>query len=134
MAHDRKLVLGAVALVKARVRNDMPAMAQIRDELEPLLVASGWFPNAPFRWVSLMIRYGLKTSHHPQFERISKKHGDLPIAVEVDTTHLLEIHTDPFLLKAFLKAITIHCLIAVGKKYKLPTQTLELELEAVNAA
>ncbi len=130
MAHNRKLVLGGVALVKAQLKNDCQAMAGVRDELESVLISSGWFPDAPFRWVGLIIRYGLKTESEPHYQPINKKHGDLPIAVEVDTNHLLEIHTDPERLKAFLKRVTIDCLLNVARRYELPTEALEHERAA----
>ena len=112
----------------------MPALNEIRNEVEALIKASSWFPNDHFQWVGLIIRYGIKTEPQPHLQPISKKHGDLPVAVEVDTHHLLEIQKDPVLLKAFLKAVTIHSLLAVARKYKLPTQTLEHELSLTNAA
>lgn len=131
MAHNRKLVIGGVALVKARLKNDGHAMVQVCDELEPVLLNSGWFPTAPFRLVSLIIRYGLKTESEPQFQRISKTHGDLPIAVEVDTHHLLDIHKEPERLKAFLKRVTIDCLLSVARRHDLPTGALEHERQKV---
>jgi hypothetical protein len=134
MAHNRKLVLGGVALVKARLKNDCQAMVRVCDELEPILISSGWFPAAPFRWVGLIIRYGLKTESEPHFQRISKKHGDLPIAIEIDTDHLLDIHTEPERLKAFFKRVTIDCLLSVGRRYGLPTETLEHERQTLDAA
>jgi len=134
MAHNRKLVLGGVALVKARLKNTGPAMDRVRDELEGVLIGAGWFPAAPFRWVGLIIRYGLKTESEPHFQRINKTHGDLPIAVEVDTHHLLDIHTDPERLTAFFKRVTIDCLLSVARRYDLSTEALEHERDTVNAA
>ena len=127
MAHNRKLVLGGVALVKAKLKNTGPAMVRVCDELEPVLIASDWFPAAPFRRVGLILRYGLKTESEPHYQRINKTHGDLPIAVEVDTNHLLDIHTDPERLKVFFKRVTINCLLSVARRYDLPTEALERE-------
>ena len=131
MTHNRKLVIGGVALVKARLKNTGPAMTQVCDELEPLLIGSDWFPAAPFRWVGLIIRYGLKTESEPHYQRINKTHGDLPIAVEVDTHHLLDIHTEPERLKAFFKRVTIDCLLSVARRYDLPAGALENERNKV---
>ena len=134
MAHNRKLVLGGVALVKARLRNEVPAMDSVRNELEAVIVNAGWFPAAPFRWVGLIFRYGLKTESEPHYQRINKKHGDLPIAVEVDTHHLLAIHTEPERLKAFFKRVTIDCLLSVARRYDLPSEALEHERDTVITA
>ena len=131
MAHDRKLVIGGVALVKARLKNDGPAMDRVRDELESVIIKAGWFPAAPFRWVGLIIRFGLKTESEPHYQRINKTHGDLPIAVEVDTHQLLEIHTEPERMKAFFKRVTIDCLLSVARRYDLPTNALEQERDKI---
>jgi hypothetical protein len=65
MTHNRKLVIGGAALVKARLKNTGPAMVSICDELEKVLAASEFFANAPFGWISMIIRYGLKNEFEP---------------------------------------------------------------------
>ncbi|MBM4261899.1 MAG: hypothetical protein FJ145_10765 [Deltaproteobacteria bacterium] len=127
MAHNRKLVIGGVALVQARLRNTGPAMVETCDELEQVLINAGWFPAAPFQWVGLIIRYGLKNEGQPHFQRINKKYGDLPIAIEVDTHQLLEIHKEPHRLKTFFKGVTIDCLLSVARRYNIPAKELENE-------
>jgi len=121
VAHDRKLVIGAVALVKVRLRHDIPALKEIRDELESVLVKAGWFPNDHFKWVGLVFRYGRKTEAEPHFEQVTKDHGDLPIALELDAEDLLAIDSDPLRLKGFLNEATLRCLRSVGERYGLPT-------------
>jgi hypothetical protein len=75
MTHNRKLVLSAVSLVEARVRNDGQVSSQIRDELERVIIEAAWFPSAPFKWVGLIIRYGLKMEEEPHYRRIDKRDG-----------------------------------------------------------
>ena len=133
MAHNRKLVLGGAALVKARLKNTIPAMTSVCDEIEPVLLQSGWFPDAPFKWVGLIIRYGLKTESHPHFQRINKQHGDLPLAIEVDTHKLLELDRQLPDLKAFLKDVTLGCLLSVAERYELNDELLLAERERVGA-
>ena len=133
MAHNRRLVIGGVALVKVRLKNTGPAMTQVCDELEAVLIGAGWFPAAPFRWVGLIIRYGLKTESEPHYQRINKTHGDLPIAIEVDTNHVLEIHREPERLKAFFKRVTLGCLLSIARRYNLPTEALEQERDKADA-
>jgi hypothetical protein len=131
MSLDRKLVIGGVALVKARLRNTGPALAQVAHELAQVLIESNWFPKAPFDWVGLIVRYGLKTESTSHFQRINKTHGCLPLAVEVDTNLLLDLHRDPTALKAFLKAVTLDCLLSVGRRYDLPVDALEVERQSL---
>jgi hypothetical protein len=133
MVHNRKLVLSAVSLVEARVRNDGRVATEIRDELEPLLIGAGWFPDAPFKWVGLIIRYGLATEEEPHYRRIDKRDGELPLAIEVDTHRILELDEQPKKLKAFFKPVVVRCLLSVARRYHLPSQELVKELEATNA-
>jgi len=123
MTHNRKLVIGGAALVKVRLKNTGPAMVNVCDELEKVLAASEFFANAPFRWISLIIRYGLKNEFDPVYQRINKTHGDLPISVEVDTHPLLGADIET--MKAVFRRATIEALLHVAQKYKLPAKPLE---------
>ena len=61
----------------------MEALTAVRDELEAVLIESGYCEGAPFSWVTLSIRYGLKEESEPHYQAINKKYGDLPLAIEV---------------------------------------------------
>jgi len=121
--HNRKLVLGGVALTKARAnRHEFQAVDEVRDELEQVLIASGFLATAPFKYVGLIIRYGLKNDDKPSYQRINKEYGDLPIAIEVDTHEFMEADYDE--VKRLIGTATIKALIHAGEKYKLPTEAL----------
>jgi len=132
--HNRKLVLSAVSLVEARVRSDFLVMPQIRDELERVIIDAGWFPRAPFKWIGLIVRYGLEMETEPHFKRIDKKDGELPLAIEVDTHRIVELDKQTEKLKAFFKSVVVRSLLSVAQRYQLPSQELVKELEATNAA
>lgn len=119
--HDRKIVFSGIDLVGASMTHSLKVMGEIRKTLEPLMVDSGYLENAPFLWVGLIFRYGLKYETKPHYQRINKEYGDLPLAIELDMRVLLTAdETDPdFLLKDFLEIATLDCLIHAGKKYKL---------------
>lgn len=123
MTHKRKLVIGGVALVKARLKNTGPAMVSVCDEIEKILIEADFFASSPFNWISLVIRYGLANKFEPLYQRINKTHGDLPLSVEVDTHPLLgaDIETT----KAVFRQATIEALLHVARKYNLPTKHLE---------
>jgi hypothetical protein len=89
MGHNRKLVLGGVGLVDARFKHDISAMNHVRDELEQVVIDSDFIQGAPFRWIGLIIRLGLKNETEPHYKRIDKKDGELPIAIEVDSQPLI---------------------------------------------
>jgi Immunity protein 39 len=132
MAHNRKLVLGAVALTKAKVRGDMPVMKEVRDELEQLLVKSCYLDGAPFRWVGVILRYGLKNDTKPVYEKINEKEGDLPLAIEIDTSQLVDADHDS--LKRQLTVATLNALIDAGHKYSLKVSELEEERRRTSSA
>ena len=98
-------------------------MVSICDELEKVLAASEFFANAPFGWISLIIRYGLKNEFEPVYQRINKTHGDLPVSIEVDTHRL--IGADMETMKAVFRQATIEALLHIAQKYDLPTKPLE---------
>jgi len=130
MGHNRKLVIGGVALVKVRLKGTGPAMVSICDELEPILIESGFATQAPFQFVNLIIRYGLKDRWVPEYQKINKKYGDLPIAIEVDVSELVDAKVET--IRAKFRKASLEALIHVGHKYGLPVQPLMAAREAAS--
>ncbi len=100
-------------------------MGAVRDELDSVLAEAGWFPSAPFKYVSLIIRYGLKTELNPEFQRIIKKYGELPIAVELKMEDMRAVHCDRNKLEELFKYATVEALLAVAERYALPKPLIE---------
>jgi hypothetical protein len=122
--HDVKLGFGGVALTTARVpKTDFEAFAAVRAELEPILVASDYLKDAPFSWVTLVMRYGLKNEENPHYDRISKKYGDLPLPIEVDVHEMLGASMDE--LRIVFRRATLRALIHAGEKYRRPVDALQ---------
>jgi hypothetical protein len=131
MTHSRKLVLGAVALTKARIlaKQSGAAANRVRDDLENEMIASGYLDNAPFKWVSIIIRYGLIDESTPHYDRVSQKHGDLPLAIEIDTHRLVDA-TEDEMVSIYRKAV-LTSLVHAGEKYGLNVERMrELVIEA----
>jgi hypothetical protein len=130
MAHDRKLVISGVALTMARIPHKRNAAAAIgvRDALEKELIESGYLANAPFRWVGLIVRYGLIDEVQPHYQRINKKYGDLPLAIEIDVRRLLDVSEDE--MAAVYRKATLVALIHAGEKYRLPVERLRYLVES----
>lgn len=128
MTHSRKLSLGGAALTKTRNnKHTIPVMQEIQDDLEQVMISTGYLDNAPFKWITLMLRYGLKNDAKPVYQRINKKYGDLPIAIELDTHELQDANRE--MLKRLFMIAILKSLIDVGKKYNLPTRAFEDRLE-----
>lgn len=87
--HGRKLGLCGVALTAARnPRDDVKALGEVRYELEQVVVNSGYLDGATFSWVTVAIRFGVKDEAEPHYQRISRKYGDLPLAIEITTAKI----------------------------------------------
>jgi len=128
MGHNRKLVLSGVALTKARNnKHGIPVMTEIRDELEQIVIENKLFEDAPFKWVGLTLRYGLKDDEIPTYFKIDKKDGELPVAIELDI-HGLRTATRDELKQYFMRA-TLRSLIHIGIKFSLPINEFEELLE-----
>jgi hypothetical protein len=124
MSDPRILLIGGVSLIKGRVKEAGLAMKEICDDLEPLLKEIGFVDNAPFKTVSMIIRFGEKTDLTPDYEPISKRHSELPVAVEMELASLRMASKD-VVKSAFVKA-TIDVLLDVARKYDLPAEPLEM--------
>lgn len=119
MAHNRKIVLGGASLTKARCnRYDLPVMEEIMNELEPVMISTGYFDNAPFTWLGLILRYGLKNESEPHYQGIDAKDGEMALAIELDT-HELQ-HAAREKLKELFMIATLKTLVDVAQKYNLP--------------
>ena len=124
MAHNRKIVIGAVSLTMARLpRYDVLAMQDAADDVEGLMQELGYLEHAPFKWVGLILRLGLKNEDEPHYKPIDPKDGELPLAIELDTHELRAASSEELRRKFTLVALT--ALIHAGRKFDLPTARLE---------
>lgn len=123
--HNQKLVFGGVDLVGASLKHAFEVYNQIRDQLQPLMIESGYLENAPFSIFGITFRYGLKNDKKYQFYK-GKKYNSLDIASELDMRVLLTAdENDSDLLKEFFEIAALDSLIQAGKKYKLKIDALE---------
>lgn len=81
---DRRLGFIGVALVLGRLRNNGKAWKAIKTHLDNIIRKHDIFKGAPFLWVGIAFRYGEKNNLKIEFQRIDKKYGDIPIALELD--------------------------------------------------
>ncbi len=127
--HNRKFVPGRVDMVKIRFLNTKKT-ADIQDEIEQLIIKADFLKNTPFTWIGLIYRYGLINKLKPQYQRIDKKDGELPIAIELDS-HILKWADNncPELFREIFIIGGLDALIDVGRKYKLPMDLILQEKE-----
>ena len=128
MAHNRKLALSGASLTHARVnRHTIGVGSEVRDELEQVMISAGYFDKAPFEWVGVSLRFGLKNEDAPHYQGIDKNDGEIALAIELDT-HELQ-HASREELKRLFMIATLKSLIHVGRKYGLPTEAMEVRKE-----
>lgn len=125
--HNKKLGLVGVSLTRARTpRQGFDVAPKVEEELGALMESSGYLDDAPFEWVTLALRFGLKNEDKPHYQRISKKYGDLPLGIEVDIREFLEAdEAGPEELKRLFMIASLKALIHAGKKYNLPVREME---------
>jgi hypothetical protein len=121
--HNRKLVLGAVALVPGRVRHSASAATEVRDEVEAMMVQHGFLTGAPFEWIGLILRYGHYNAEAPELESINVKDGDLPVSIELDMHELQGVSKEQ--VRRQFREATLKAIVEVGKKYGLSTAPFE---------
>jgi hypothetical protein len=131
--HDRKLGLCGASLTKARLnQHSNAAMGDVQNEVETLMMESGYLARAPFEWVTVSLRYGLVNEDIPHYHRINKKYGDLPLAIEIDTHDLKCADQDQ--IKRLFMIATLKALVHAGHKFKLATETLERSLRELSSS
>ncbi len=123
---NKLIAFGGVDLVINKIKKDFDAWNDIRPTIENLLKESNFFEGMKFWWVGFIYRYGIKNELIPEYQRINKKYGDLPIAIELRADILswadqnnIDLMEDIFMVGA------LEALIHVAHKYKLPTELLE---------
>jgi hypothetical protein len=133
MAHNRKLVLGSVALTQAKLPARQMALAagNVRDDLEREMIQSGYLEGAPFKWIGLIVREGLVDEVVPHYQRIDRTDGELPLAIEVDTNRLVGASVDQ-VTRVYRKAVLL-ALVHVAEKYGLAGERIRALLAEMEA-
>ena len=112
----REILIGAVGLVKGSVRNGGKAMVAVCDEFEPAFEQTGFLDGAPFKVVSLVLRYGTKWGA-PDLGKINKRHSELEVGIELPMSEIRVM--DEASLAAVFRKATLEALVAIAQKYDL---------------
>ena len=112
------MLIGAVSLVKGRVREVGLVMQDVMNLLEPRMASAAFLVNAPFKTVHLIIRFGDKTDLEVEYQPINKRDMELPVAVQLELAPL-RMASREVALAAILQATTA-VLADISKRYGLP--------------
>ncbi len=128
--HDRKLGLLEVSLTKQRLKPLWgTALDWVRDDIEKIIIHSNFLDGAPFSWVTIAIRYGLKDDEKPDYQSINKKFGDLPLSIEIDTNKLIDASINE--LKLIFERTVLVALIDAGQRFERPVIALKEKLDSL---
>lgn len=128
--HNHKLGLSGAAMTTQRLpRYTIEVATYVRDKLEKLMLDSGYLNGAPFDWVTVSLRYGLKNEDEPHYEPINKKYGDIPLAIELDARELAVASREE--MEKVFEIAVLKSLIAAGRKFNLSVALLETQLETI---
>ncbi len=70
MQTEKALLVGAVSLFKHRFRGEGPMVLAVRDEIDAAMKRNGFLTGAPFKSVSLIIRYADKDDMRTEIGRV----------------------------------------------------------------
>lgn len=118
--HKRKFVFSCIDMVKIRFLTTRKISIYVQNYIEALIINSDFLVDAPFSWVGLTYRYGIANKLKPQYERIDKTDGELPLTIELDSNILKWSDNNyPELFKEIFIIAALDALIDTGNKYKL---------------
>ena len=121
---NERLGVVMVGTVIGSVKNDIPVMTQVVKDIDEKL-DSAYFEKAPFDILEIVVEYGLNEIYLSYIGRIYKK-TRLTVSAELKMSELIKMNKDE-LYKKF-RFTLLHTLLAVGRKYKLPTASIERQL------
>tara|TARA_R110002050_G_scaffold44262_1_gene105507 strand:+ start:5932 stop:6255 length:324 start_codon:yes stop_codon:yes gene_type:complete len=75
-------LVGIRLIFKRDIKNTFYVWEKNDPVIENLLKQSNFFEGMKFWWIGLTYLYGMKNELTPQYFRISKKYGDLPIEIK----------------------------------------------------
>lgn len=123
MDNIRNLVVGGVSLIKCKSRGFGNAVMNARNIIEPELVRNGYLADAPFRTVSLILRFSDRDNPIPEIGEVEARRSMLPVAVELDAKHLETLNSQE--LEERFKIVMIEVLCDVAANFDLPYEFLD---------
>jgi hypothetical protein len=132
-AHGRLLGIAGVSLTKARLPKGCEiALKQVRDEFERLMIETKYLENAPFSWITLSLRFGLKNDPGPNFSNVNHKSGDLPLSIEINISQLQGESLETY-RQAYRQAAAL-ALVNAAKRYSRPVAAIQAFTSVVEHA
>lgn len=123
MSDIRNLVVGGVSLIKCKVRRFGPVALNVRNVIEIELQKNNYLAEAPFRTVSLILRFADRDNPIPEIGDIQKSRSMLPVAIELDAKHLETLTSQE--LEDRFNTVMIDVLCDIAANFGLPYKFLD---------
>jgi hypothetical protein len=119
----RNLLIGGVGLVPGNLRSVGPVLADVCNNLEPILIETRYLREAPFKTISVVFRFGDQADRTPEYAAIDRHHEELPVAIyfRMDEARRAKRHE----LRNAIELATLNMLVDIGKRYRLPIEQIE---------
>ena len=118
MGNQLPLLIGGVGLVKGSVRGLGPALSELSHEIGSEIWSRKLLSSAPFTCISVIVRYGEKTTASPGIGRINQ-HDELEVAMTIAIDELRSVRGVVSDLKSKIEPHIRGALNAVFDKYGL---------------
>lgn len=119
----RNLVVGGVSLIKCRARSFGPAIMEARNTIEAELDRNSYLSNAPFRTVSLILRFSNYDNPIPEIGEVDIGRSLLPVAIYINARHLETLNSQ--VMAEYMKILMIDVLCDVAANFDLPYEFLD---------
>lgn len=123
MSDIRNLVVGGVSLIKCKAKTFGPAVMKARNIIEPELERNSYLAAAPFRTISLILRFGNRDNPIPEIGEVEDRRSMLPVAIELDAKRLEMLSQQQ--LEEHFKIVMIEMLCDVAANFDLPYEFLD---------
>lgn len=114
--------MGAVSLTMQRPNKNLRTAAGIvRDDVESALIECKYFDEAPFSWISIILKLGIKDESAPIYEGISND-GCLNLSLELNFSEA-KLYTLDMMIDKIKNCVLISVLDA-SRVYRLPSKSI----------
>lgn len=96
---------------------------EVRNTIEPELERNSYLSNAPFRTVSLILRFSNRDNLIPEIGEVDIGRILLPVAIEMNARHLEAVNSQ--VMAAYFKIVMIDVLCDVAANFDLPYEFLD---------
>ena len=112
------LLIGGSGQIKGTVKGLGLALRNVSLELDGILKDLNWSENAPFKTLSLIVRYGEEDTKEVHIGKINKRYSELEASIQA-SLKLLKIAVIESRLEEVIRSYSLLAINEVSEKYGL---------------